>query len=59
MAEYAGFKELGARILQTWNEGVTGLRDKRAYSLPQWNPGVAFEGFSDVERRQVRPQRSS
>jgi serine/threonine-protein kinase HipA len=47
MDEYAGFKELGARMLQTWNEGVTGLRDKRAYSLPQWNPGVAFEGFSD------------
>ena len=47
MGEHTGFKELGARMLQTWNEGVTGLRDKRTYSLPQWNPGSAFEGFSD------------
>ena len=47
MREYAGFKELGARMLQTWNEGVNGLRDKGVYSLPQWNSGVAFEGFSD------------
>jgi serine/threonine-protein kinase HipA len=47
MGEYAGFKELGARMLQTWNEGVNGLRDKGVYSLPPWNPGVAFEGFSD------------
>lgn len=47
MERNAGFKEIGARMLRTWNEGVAGLRDKRVYSLPEWSPGVAFEGFSD------------
>jgi len=47
MDQYAGVKELRARMLQTWNEGVIGLRDKRTYSLPQWKPGVTFDGFSD------------
>jgi serine/threonine-protein kinase HipA len=47
MKRYVGFKEIGARMLHTWNEGVAGLRDKRVYSLLGWNPGAAFEGFSD------------
>lgn len=47
MDQYAGFKELGARMLHTWNEGVTGLRDKRTYSLPQWKPAVAVDGFPE------------
>ena len=45
MERNAGFKEIGARMLRTWNEGVAGLRDKRVYSLPEWSPGAAFEGF--------------
>jgi serine/threonine-protein kinase HipA len=47
MDQYEGFKEIGARMLLTWNEGVTGLRDKRVYSLPGWNPGIPFEESSD------------
>lgn len=47
MDQYEGFKELGARMLHTWNEGVIGLRDARVYSLPEWNAGAAFQGFSD------------
>jgi serine/threonine-protein kinase HipA len=34
-------------MLLAWNEGVTGLRGKRVYSLQEWNPSSAFEGFSD------------
>jgi serine/threonine-protein kinase HipA len=47
MDQYEEFKEIGARMLLTWNEGVTGLREKRVYSLPGWTPGAAFDGFSD------------
>jgi serine/threonine-protein kinase HipA len=47
MAQHKGFNEIGARMLLTWNEGVTGLREKRVYSLSRWKRGVAFEGFSD------------
>jgi hypothetical protein len=28
--------------------GVTGLRCKRVYSLEEWNPRSAFEGFSEI-----------
>jgi hypothetical protein len=34
-------------MLLAWNEGITGLRGKRVYSLQEWNPSSAFEGFSD------------
>lgn len=50
MDQHDEFKEIGARMLLAWNEGVTGLRDKRVYSLPGWNPGVAFQGSSDPPR---------
>jgi len=46
MNRYEGFKELGARMLLTWNEGVKGLRDERVYSLPEWKRGPAFDGLS-------------
>jgi serine/threonine-protein kinase HipA len=44
---YAAFEDIGKRMLLAWNEGVTGLRGKRVYSLEEWNPSGAFEGFSD------------
>ncbi len=47
MTRYAAFEDIGQRMLLAWNEGVTGLRGKRVYSLQEWNPGSAFEGFSD------------
>jgi hypothetical protein len=34
-------------LQRAWNEGVTGLRGKRVYSLQEWIPSSAFEGFSD------------
>jgi serine/threonine-protein kinase HipA len=43
MEAHAEFKEIGARMLLTWNAGVNGLRDQREYSLPQWKPSAAFE----------------
>jgi serine/threonine-protein kinase HipA len=47
MTRYAAFEDIGKRMLVAWNEGVTGLRGKRVYSLQVWNPSSAFEGFSD------------
>ena len=47
MTGYAAFEDIGKRMLLAWNEGVTGLRGKRVYSLQEWNPSSAFEGFSD------------
>jgi serine/threonine-protein kinase HipA len=47
MTRYAAFEDVGERMLLAWNEGVTGLRGKRVYSLQEWNPSSAFEGFSD------------
>ena len=47
MTRYAAFEDIGKRMLLAWNEGVTGLRGKRVYSLQDWNPSSAFEDFSD------------
>jgi serine/threonine-protein kinase HipA len=47
MTRYAAFEDIGKRMLLAWNEGVTGLRNKRVYGLQEWNPSSAFEGFSD------------
>ena len=47
MTRYAAFEDIGKRMLLAWSEGVTGLRGKRVYSLQEWNPSSAFEGFSD------------
>jgi serine/threonine-protein kinase HipA len=33
MQRYAGFKDVGARMLMAWHEGVAGLRDRRVYDL--------------------------
>jgi hypothetical protein len=33
MTRYAAFEDIGKRMLLAWNEGVTGLRSKRVYSL--------------------------
>jgi serine/threonine-protein kinase HipA len=50
MDEHPGFRQLGKRLLQAWSEGVQSLRDKRAFAMPGWTPGRAFEGFSDPPR---------
>ena len=50
MTRYPAFEEIGKRMLIAWNEGVKGLRETRVYSLPEWKPSAAFEGFSDPPR---------
>ena len=46
MIEHPGFADIGKRMLQAWEEGVTGLRDKRVYALGEMPLGEAFSGFS-------------
>lgn len=43
----AGFKDIGKRMLSTWNEGVNILREPRMYGLSPWKSSSAFEGISD------------
>jgi serine/threonine-protein kinase HipA len=43
----AGFKDVGKRMLATWNEGVSVLREPRMYGLSPWKSSSAFEGISD------------
>jgi serine/threonine-protein kinase HipA len=47
MSAHAGFEDVGKRMLAAWNDGVQGLRDKRAYSLASWEAGLSFTSFSD------------
>jgi len=50
MEEHPGFRETGKHMLHAWHEGVAGLRDKRSYNIPDWQPGEAFAGFSEPEK---------
>ena len=50
MAQHPDFEDIGKRMLIAWNAGVTGLRARRVYGLPEWNPSPAFDGFSDPPR---------
>lgn len=43
----AGFKDVGKRMLATWNDGVNVLREPRTYGLSPWKSSSAFEGISD------------
>jgi serine/threonine-protein kinase HipA len=47
MAEHPGFRDIGKRMLLAWQEGVTGLRDRRVYAAGDWPANEAFEGISD------------
>jgi serine/threonine-protein kinase HipA len=46
MAEHPGFRDIGKRMLLAWQEGVTGLRDRRVYAAGDWPANKAFEGIS-------------
>jgi serine/threonine-protein kinase HipA len=50
MSRYKDFREIGTRMLVTWNEGVSGLRDKRVYGLREWKPGEAFETLAELPK---------
>jgi serine/threonine-protein kinase HipA len=47
MAEHAGFRDIGKRMLLAWQEGITGLRDRRVYAVGDWPANRLFEGISD------------
>lgn len=47
MNEHPAFADVGKRMLQAWQEGGDGLRDKRVYALGEVSLGEAFNGFSD------------
>jgi serine/threonine-protein kinase HipA len=46
MAEHPGFRDIGKRMLIAWQEGVTGLRDRRVYAAGDWPASKLFEGIS-------------
>lgn len=50
MSELPEFKDTGKRMLLAWQEGVNGLRDRRAYSVGDWPAEKVFDGISDVPR---------
>jgi len=47
MKAHPDFVDIGKRMLLAWNEGVSGLRDKRMYALGDWKYGEAMTWFSD------------
>jgi serine/threonine-protein kinase HipA len=53
MAEHPGFRDIGKRMLLAWQEGVTGLRDRRVYAAGDWPANQLFEGISDPPKLEV------
>jgi serine/threonine-protein kinase HipA len=47
MAVHSGFVDIGKRMLISWREGVSGLRNSRTYAMGEWSAGEALTGFSD------------
>jgi serine/threonine-protein kinase HipA len=47
MAEHAEFRDIGKRMLLAWQQGVSGLREKRVYASGDWPGDKAFGGISD------------
>lgn len=55
IAEHPGFRDIGKRMLLSWEEGLGVLRDKRTYNLGALDLGEPFRGLSDPEV--VKPER--
>jgi serine/threonine-protein kinase HipA len=56
MAEHPEFRDIGKRMLLAWQEGITGLRDRRIYAAGDWAANRVFDGISDppkLENRQT------
>jgi len=47
MAVHSGFVDIGKRMLISWHEGVSGLRNSRTYVMGEWSASEALTGFSD------------
>ena len=54
MAEHPEFRDIGKRMLLAWQEGVTGLRDRRVYAVGGWPADKAFERISDPSKLRSR-----
>jgi len=50
ISDLSEFRDTGKRMLLAWQEGVSGLRDRRVYSVGDWPAGIVFEGVSDAPR---------
>lgn len=50
MSDLPEFKDTGKRMLLAWQEGVSGLRDRRMYSVEDSPAGKVFDGLSDLPR---------
>jgi len=46
--ELPEFREIGKRMLLSWQEGIEGLRDKRVYASGEWPANKLFSGLSDA-----------
>ncbi len=51
MEEFPEFKEMGQKILHTWNDGVNGLIDKKTYSLGRWIATPEIEEIDDSREK--------
>jgi len=47
MKELPSFRDVGKRMLVDWQEGITGMRDRRVYAAGDWPAGKVFKGISD------------
>lgn len=47
MVVHSGFVDIGKRMLISWHEGVSGLRNSRTYAMGEWSASEALTGFSD------------
>ncbi|HQY46326.1 MAG TPA: type II toxin-antitoxin system HipA family toxin [Usitatibacteraceae bacterium] len=48
MRDLPAFEEIGTRLLRTWNDGLSTLRNDRHYSLGAWDARGALEGLTEV-----------
>jgi serine/threonine-protein kinase HipA len=53
MSELPAFRDIGNRMLITWQEGVNGLRDRHVYAVGEWPANNLFEGISDPPRLEM------
>jgi len=56
MVEHSGFNNIGKRMLLTWQDGLSELRNKRTYALGGVELGESFTGFSDPQPNKVERQ---
>ena len=53
MGRLPTFENIGARILHTWQEGLSSLRNKQHYALPIWQPPEAFRALPSTPKLQT------